>query len=175
MEATTRRAQALGSRLSDAQLAWTPPEGGWSVGHCLEHLVAAADEYNARLTSRLDEAHAGLDSPYLGGHKSTWLGNRFIEAVKPANTRRFKAPRKFAPPPTPRQDVVEAFCRRQARLVELLEKAKGIDLAAYKIPSPVTSLVRFNLGDALQILVHHAQRHVNQAIRVTEHPEFPRA
>jgi hypothetical protein len=175
VDATARQARELTGALSASQLAWSPPEGGWSVGQCLEHLIVVADRYEARLIRGLDEAHARLDAPYLGGHKPTWLGRLFIDAVKPANTRRFKAPKIFLPPPRPRPDVAREFCRRQARLGELLERAKGIDLSATRIRSPITPLIRFNLGDALEILIYHAQRHLNQATRVTDHPEFPDA
>ncbi len=173
VEATARQAGELGARLSDRQLAWSPPEGGWGVGQCFEHLIVVADDYDQRLTPRLERARATSDTPSLLGYRPTWMGRMFVNGVKPANPRRFKAPRAFAPPPEPRPGVVEAFCDRQQRVGELLEAARGIDLSAHTITSPVSRLIRFNLGDALLILVYHAERHLNQATRVTEHPEFP--
>jgi len=173
VESTAQQARELNDRLSDRQIAWTPPEGGWGVGQCFEHLIVVADDYDERLSPRLAEARASSDSPALVGHKSTLLGRLFVNGVKPASPRRFKAPGAFVPPPEPRAGVVPAFCERQTRLADLLEQARGIDLSRYTITSPVSKLIRFNLGDALLILVYHAERHLNQATRVTEHPEFP--
>jgi hypothetical protein len=50
-----------------------------------------------------------------------------------------------------------------------------VDLNRIKVRSPITPLVRFNLGDALTLQVVHAQRHLAQARRVREHAEFPQA
>jgi hypothetical protein len=175
VEATARQARELDARLSDRQLVWTPPEGGWGIGQCFEHLIVVADGYDEKLTPRLEEARASLGSPSLVGYRPTWIGRLFVNGVKPANPRRFKAPRVFAPPPEPRPNVVEVFCERQERLGKLLEQARGVDLSAYTITSPASRLLRFNLGDALLLLVYHAERHLNQATRVTEHPEFPAA
>ena len=173
VESTAAQARELAARLTSEQMAWAPPEGGWGVGQCFEHLIVVADSYDGRLARRLEEARAQLDSPSLLGHRSTRIGRLFVNGVKPANPRRFKTPGVFVPAPQPRPNVVEAFCERQARIGELLEKARGIDLSAYKITSPASRLLRFNLGDALLLLVYHAERHLNQATRVTEHPEFP--
>ncbi len=173
IDSTVRQATELGARLSEGQIAWTPPEGGWGVGQCFEHLIVVADGYEARLTPLLEQARAATDSPSLLGHKSTWLGRLFVNGVKPGNPRRLKTPGGFQPPPEPRDQVVEVFCERHARLGQMLEAARGIDLGAWKIASPASRLLRFNLGDALLLLVYHAERHLNQAVRVTEHPEFP--
>jgi hypothetical protein len=39
--------------------------------------------------------------------------------------------------------------------------------------SPVAKLIRLNLGDAINILVVHTQRHLQQMARIRNHPEFP--
>ena len=56
-----------------------------------------------------------------------------------------------------------------------MESAKGIDLRRNKVTSPVSKLIRINLGDALLILVVHSQRHLQQIARVRAHPDFPKA
>lgn len=175
VDATIEQARELGAGLSDEQIAWTPPEGGWGVGQCFEHLIVVADQYEATLGPCLEKARKEARTPSLAGHTPTLAGRFLINGVKAANPRRLKAPRVFAPSPKARENVVEGFCDRHDRVAEAVRQARGIDLCAYKVASPVSRLIRLNLGDALLVLVYHAERHLNQATRVTEHPEFPRA
>ena len=175
VDTTIDQARELSAGLTDEQIAWAPPEGGWGVGQCFEHLIVVADQYETTLAPCLERARAELGSPSLAGHKPTLVGRFLINGVKAANPRRLKAPRGFAPSAQPREDVVEEFCKRHAHVAEALQQARGIDLCAYRVASPVSRLVRLNLGDALLVLVYHAERHLNQATRVMEHPEFPRA
>ena len=56
---------------------------------------------------------------------------------------------------------------------QLLENLDGYDIQKMKIPSPVTKMIVFRVGDALQILTNHAFRHIAQAQRVTKSSHFP--
>lgn len=56
--------------------------------------------------------------------------------------------------------------KRQEDLGHLLTEASGIDWRGVRMRSPVTRLVRMNLGDALTVLVVQAERHAAQIERV---------
>jgi hypothetical protein len=64
----------------------------------------------------------------------------------------------------PREQVVDAFLAGIARTRGLFFEVDGYDLRV-GLPSPVTPLIRLNLGDALRIIVVHSHRHLAQAER----------
>jgi hypothetical protein len=166
---TTEAYRSLAGPLTPAQLAWTPPEGGWSVGQVLEHLVVANGLY-----LELCEALVARGTPVPGAAwKPTLLGGLLARTMAPEAKRKLPAPKVFRPGPAARADVLAAFTAMQERLATLIDRAATLDWRRLKGPSPVTSLVRVNLGDAFQVLVNHNNRHLNQARRIVGAQGFP--
>lgn len=167
---TTDAYRALAGALSPAQLAWTPPGGGWSVGQVLEHLIVANGLY-------LQLCEALVARGTLAAGDATWkptlVGGFLARAIAPEAKRRLPAPRVFRPGPAPRERVLDTFVDMQGRLASLIERSATLDWRRLKGPSPVTPLVRVNLGDAFQVLVNHNNRHLEQARRVAGAPAFP--
>lgn len=167
--------RALAEPLTPAQLAWQPPSGGWSVAHVLEHLVLANGAYATALDRCLTRAIPGTGEV---DWRPSWLGERFRRAVAPEATRRLPAPPSFRPPralPAPRADALPEFLAIQARIAGQLERAGGADWVRTRFASPVSSLLRFNLGDAFAIVAAHTARHLGQARRIRAHERFPAA
>lgn len=163
------RAAALRA-LTDEQLRWRPPDGGWSVGQVLEHLVLTHEPYMARLRAALDEGRA------RGGRVRTWkptlLGGLITRSM--AAPRKVKAGRKFEPGPDVGPGTADRFIATVRTLAELVEAAEGADLRV-RFTSPVMPLVRPNVGDAFQLLAVHGNRHLDQIDRVMAAPGFPAA
>lgn len=164
-------ARRVAGDLSAEQLRWRPPEGAWGVGDCLEHLVASADSYRSRTAPSITRARAGGDDACFGGWGST-IGGRFL-LLGVRSTMRLPAPRQFRPPPEPPADALERFLRSQHQVVELMRAADGLDLGRIRLGSPVTALIRLNVGEAFEVLQVHAARHLAQARRVRERDDFP--
>ncbi len=59
-------------------------------------------------------------------------------------------------------------------LAGLIEGAGGTELNRVKTHVPATRLVRFNLGDALEIQVAHVATHLDKARRAHDDPALPR-
>jgi uncharacterized damage-inducible protein DinB len=59
--------------------------------------------------------------------------------------------------------VLKEFLAGQDKLQQLLEQAKGKDLAKIHIPITLTKLIKLRLGDTLRFLIAHEQRHMIQA------------
>jgi len=172
--ANDAEARRVAGDLSGGRLAWRPPAGGWGVGDCLEHLAVSAVEYLAAMRPALERARAGSARPPVYGAWRTTLAGRLL--IYTVNTpRKVPAPRLLRPPPEPRPGVLADFLDTQAGLRELTTAADGLDLRRVRLSSPVTRLARLNLGDAFQILQDHVRRHLAQARRVREHPDFPAA
>jgi hypothetical protein len=71
----------------------------------------------------------------------------------------------FVPPPA---EVDAGAVRRDLfalleRLEAALREADGVDLAAVKVASPVSGLLKFRLGPAFRLLAGHTERHLIQA------------
>ena len=170
-EAVTRDALTVAFGLSDEQLSWSRP-GSWSIGQRFEHLVLAADSYFGRIRGRIFDAHA----PHvLAETPVEWepslMGWMMVKRLR--SPRPLPAPRTFMPADTPRPEVVNAFIQRQATLTYLLRASGALYWNKVRATSPVSPLIRINLGDAFSILIVHAQRHVGQMAQLREMELFP--
>jgi hypothetical protein len=167
---TDARVGALVRPLSDAQLRWRPSDGGWSIADVLEHLCIVYDSYDAPLRSLIDGTEARHSEPGAPW-AATLVGRMMVKSFM--SDRKLPAPKIFRPAPAPRSAVLDEFLDRERDLLGRLERARVIDLRHSRLASPVTHLVRINLGDALGIIVHHARRHLGQMERVRARVGFP--
>lgn len=85
----------------------------------------------------------------------------------PDSQRRIPAMGPFAPPRV-HPDVPERFLVQQNELMELIRAAGNVDLNQARVPSPLSRFLTLSLGEALEILVAHQQRHLVQARRALQ-------
>jgi hypothetical protein len=170
IRASNDEIRKLESELQYLQLGWRPPDGGWSIAQVFEHLILTDQPYVAIMSELLKNAKRGGSE-----YRPTMLGNFIINAVSPEATRKVRARPGFQPAPEPRANVVKDYLAIREEIVRLVERSKGVDLNRSKMKSPVMSLIRYNLGDAIMILARHTQRHLQQINRVRAHPDFPKA
>jgi hypothetical protein len=171
LEAVTRDALTATAGLSDEQLRWSDGSG-WSIAQVFEHLVLSTDAYVAKIRGRIFNPNAvhvaaGTEAewePSLMG----WLLVRRMRSPRP-----LPAPRIFMPGSTPRADVVNAFVQRQKTFTDLLRSSSALYWSRVRTASPVSALIRMNLGDAFSVLIVHQQRHVGQIDRARQRIEFP--
>jgi hypothetical protein len=67
-----------------------------------------------------------------------------------------------------------AFGAYQVQYVDRLRQANGLDLARARVRSPIASWIVMPLGTGFAAMIAHEKRHLWQARRVVEHPQFPR-
>jgi hypothetical protein len=174
-EEISRDAERIAGGLTDAQLAWVPPAGGWSIGQVLEHLVLGGIVYNEHLGPFVD----GVKRSGAGGADAPWrpslVGRLLVGSLRPTQRRKLKAPKRIAPGPEPRPHVLAAFLACQTELSELMRRSHDVDLRRAKTRSPLNRLVTLNLGDCFAVVVVHAQRHVEQMARIRAADGFPAA
>jgi hypothetical protein len=104
------------------------------------------------------------------------VGGWLARQVNPDGGRNLPAPKVFRPSevsniPTP----LELFLDQQVKFIDFVRQCDGIDYNKTRLRSPVTPLMRYSLADAFVITVLHAKRHLGQARRVREMPQFPRS
>lgn len=169
--AVSARVAGLQDELTAIQLGWAPPEGGWGVGQVLEHLCVAHDSYLARLRAMVPPRGAGAPASGDTTWRPTLVGRLLVHSLR--SPRRLPAPRMYRVASTARAGVAGEFLARQRELEELMERAAPLDWRRERLSSPISGLVRLNLGDAFLLQVVHAERHRGQIDRVLGHPAFP--
>jgi hypothetical protein len=140
-----------------------PPDGGWSIAEVLEHLIVSADSYLGRLRP-LVEGKAGGTADTNATWKPTLMGGLLASSLR--NPRKLRAPRLYKPGPSPRPRVLDEFLQRQEDVGRLISEAGTMDWRRVRMRSPVLPIINMNLGDALTVLVVHAERHAAQIERV---------
>jgi hypothetical protein len=157
---------SLARPLDPEQLVRRPPNGGWSVGHVLEHLCVTSELYEAPIRNLLRSARPDAAAP-LRPWKPTLIGRFTVNMFE--RPTRMPTPKRMAPAASPRGGVVESFLAHQRTLAQMLGDANGFDWRRLRLSSPVISLpIRFNLGDVFSILVVHAERHTRQMERIVD-------
>lgn len=151
------------SGLSPDALARRPATGGWSIAEVLEHLIVSADSYVEAVSPLVD----GRSSP-ASDESTMWkpslMGGLLVRSFR--SPRKLPAPKRYKPGPSPRPRVLEEFVKRQEDVGRLLTEAGALEWRRVRMRSPVMPIVRMNLGDALAVLVTHAERHAAQIERV---------
>jgi hypothetical protein len=164
LEPQRRRAEVLAETLTAEQLVWRPPAGGWSVAQAFEHMVIAADSYLDRIGPIVEAAALPDAPPVRRPWKPSVMGGLLVRSLQ--SPRKLPAPKIYRPGPRAREDVIAAFIERHRRTAGLLERSVGLVWSDYPFRSPVTRLIRMNLGDAFSVLVVHAERHLGQVDRI---------
>jgi hypothetical protein len=170
-----RAAESLVARMTPEQLGWRPAASSWSAIEVLEHLNRVAAGYHARIQRAIETCrHRNLVDD--GGFRTGWLQRWFIRQLEPRpHQRRLPAPRAFRPVQRACVDesVRDHFFELSDRSLQLLGEADGVHLHRMRFSSPVTPLLRFNLGEAFWVLVAHEDRHLQQVQRIRSGPGFP--
>lgn len=166
------------SRLSQNQLEWKPNSDTWNLQEIFAHLNEYALYYHPAFSKKIDTTRFRdpreqfISSP-LGrsAWKSMKLGN--AKNVK----RKFKAPRLYNPTIVTsivKPTAVSDFMSQQNELLEILEKAKTINMRKSKVGISISKIIRLRFGDALLFVIYHNERHVQQAINLINLRNFPK-
>ena len=142
-----------------------PAPASWSILECLEHLNRYSRYYNPALAQALPPPRpVPLVLPEV---KYSWLGRKSVEMMRPTNAKKSTALARLNPLGSQLDGhVLIEFDQHQARLLELLAQAHGTDLNRAAVPVEFLRLLKLRLGEALEFVVVHQQRHLQQAQRV---------
>ncbi len=162
-----RRVKEAAQFFSEAdknKLVYNPEKGRWSVVQVLEHVNAYNRHYLPIIERELSLITYDTNAWFTSGY---W-GEKFTKMMKPDNVfevkNKMKTQKKMSFPNSLNVDtVLNEYLAGQDRLLQLLEQARGKDLAKIHIPISLTKLIKLRLGDTLRFLVAHEQRHMIQA------------
>ena len=137
--------------------------GGWSIAQCLAHLNTYGDYYLPKIEHAIDSATITTSKEFVSG----WLGKYFTGMMDPDRAqKKYKAMKMHHPPSSlDAHQTVAKFIDQQEKLIVLLKRCENKDLASVKVATSINKLIKLKLGDALQFLIMHNERHIRQAIR----------
>jgi DinB superfamily len=171
IEDINRHARNVLENTTDLQLRWVPPEGGWSIGLVFEHLIKGGGLYNDLLDKVISDARRHGVTGGSKRWKPTMVGKFLAKAMR--SPRKIPTFQVFEPGRQVSEQVLERFLAVQDGLMERITEADGLDLSRVRMRSPLSALIRFNLGDCFLILIDHAIRHLRQVEDLQNHPRFP--
>jgi DinB family protein len=175
-EKSNQVAEQLVSGLTDDQLNWKPDESRWSIAQCLDHLTVTAHAWDEILTAAIARGSKKFSVKEPPPYTPSLVGGWLIKQVVPESKRKFQAPKVFRPTDASHiQNALQAFLASQQTFLDFVNSARGVDYNKTRLRSPVTPLMRYSLADAFVVSVVHNQRHLAQAARVKELPNFPAA
>ena len=171
LNAANDRATALAKTLTPGQLNWTPAPGKWSVGQCLEHLCVTNEVYLRPMSSSLEGRQPAVVQEITPGWFGRWFIHNFIEPS--SKTKRVRAPRKIRPGAQIDPNILDRFLDSNHRARDLVLRARNYDVNRIRFKNPFIPVIRFTVGTGLEIISKHQSRHLLQAERIRESPEFP--
>jgi hypothetical protein len=165
INAVSDLARRLESEFSSRELGEPPASSTWSAADNLVHLTLGSQALIPRMTRTLAKlADAGCRTRRPA--RADWIGRFYAWLLEPPVRFRAKAPRPFVPATgTTAAEALPAFLTAQQGVLVLVEQSVGLDLAARKVPSPVTRYLRYNVYSAFRIFVAHERRHLWHARR----------
>ncbi|RCR70941.1 DinB family protein [Larkinella punicea] len=159
------------SPLSVDELNHQPAPDRWSIAQCLDHLNSYGHYYLPQLEAAVlkgEKESIRAASTFRSG----WLGNYFANSMRPKADGSIGLKMKAVKEHTPVSNlnasaVLAVFLEQQHALLELLERAKVVNIQKLRIPISIARFIRLSVGDTFRFLIAHEQRHVLQARRVS--------
>jgi hypothetical protein len=174
LDAVAADAHASFGALDARQLNWRPDATRWSVAQCLEHLVTANRLMLGAARTALDDARPRTvwqRLPIVPG----LFGRMLIRSQAPQSTRKFAASPAAQPSASDiAPEVVDRFVAQHRDLAAWVRQLDAPRAGRVVMTSPFVTFIVYSVLDGVRLIVSHDHRHVEQARRVTQLPEFPR-
>lgn len=131
----------------------------WNALECLEHLCRYGDFYLPEINKRLKAATKKNATTFRTGI----LGNYFSKSVLPG-ARDMNSLKPMNPiDGNVRKDVHAVFISQQNEILKILAQCEAYDVTQIKTSISISNLIKLRLGDKLQVVIYHNQRHMLQA------------
>lgn len=153
--------------LGAEELNWKANPESWSVLECMEHLNRYGDFYLPEIEQRIGKAKPGQSDSMF---KSGLLGNYFAKSMLPKEQLNKMKTFKSMNPAGSKLDkkVLNKFTTQQRQMLDLLNRARSVNLTKTKTSISISSFIKLRLGDTFRVVIYHNQRHIVQADKVLE-------
>jgi len=155
--------------LEDQELLFIPEGEQWSAIECIEHLNNTAEHYLPQLT-KICKTDNALESTTL---RTSWIAGKLRHAMGPESPMKMSAPQRVKPRRLINADLKIAPQKVMENFISDLDQLEKIvrilpvspQMRHAKITSLIP-LVKLEGISALELLIPHIQRHINQAERI---------
>jgi hypothetical protein len=155
-----------------------PTTNSWSAAECFQHLLFTNSGYLKHFNEVVSSSqevnefnsfnHSSILRKESIGHpfKHSFWGKLIMYFVNPKTKMKSKTTKPFNPTYSKVEtDVIQKYLFQHDQLFRIVSEMKNLDLRKLKIPSPINARIKYNLGDAIRIIILHDQRHIQQAIK----------
>ncbi|WP_291785077.1 DinB family protein [Cecembia sp.] len=150
--------------LSKEKLYAKPDPEKWSIAENLQHLIQVNESYFP-IFSRLEKGN--LHQTFIGkiAFFRNIFGNMIYASVSDGGKKKVKTFPLWEPKGLEKEeDIVEKFLQQQEVLKQWIDRLQPCLEKEAVIHSPANKLIVYNLSKALDIMVAHEKRHLDQAI-----------
>ena len=179
LEQTKNRYNTILNRLhndihlfSDTQMHWKVNTDTWSIAEVLQHIITADKAYLVPMREALQGADRNSSTVT---YRPSFFARLFIYSLKPGRSK-YGVPAVFKPDTSQIDATIrQKFADHLHMQIKELSDWQSYDINRLKMTSPANALVRISLGEALDVMITHAERHMVQVDRIIDHPQFPNA
>ena len=157
------RVQKL-SELSTEALNHRTSENSWSILECIEHLNLYGDYYVPEIDAALHRNNSLPAADYKAGRLGNYFANSMLPKEKLNKMKTFKDKDPIGS--SLNKSTLEKFLNQQKRMLELLNRARKVNLEKTKVPISLTKWIKLKLGDTFRFVIYHNERHLVQAYNV---------
>jgi hypothetical protein len=169
------------SVLKEEHLNWKFEHSQWSIAQCIEHSNKFL-EYYLQPIEKIILLQKKRNTPPTPSYKRGKYGKYGIKMVRITKQNKIKinldSRKGYQPTPSPISKTkfdleLGKFHNQQQALLNIIQQSHTLPLGKTKIPFNFWGFYKIKLGDLLQILVYHTERHLVQAQRILYHDNFP--
>lgn len=164
LEAQLKEVIAVFQNLPEHVLLKPSAGNRWSIAECIAHLNSYADFYMPHLAGAINKSNVLRES---SDFKHSLIGKYFINSMDvDRSKKKFKALKRHRPAQISSANVVVTdFIQHLENLLTLLRQARNKNLNKISVKTSISSWIKISPGDAIQFLLTHNRRHLEQAKR----------
>lgn len=157
--------QAEGFRQLTADLLnWKAGQEIWSILECIEHLNLYGDFYLPEIERSISRANHEAETDFRPGFLGDYFAKSMLPKEKLNKVKTFKS--KNPNGSKLNKETINRFLDQQKKMLELLDKARGVSLNKTKTAISISSLIKLKLGDTFRFVIYHNERHMVQAGKI---------
>ena len=166
IDLTTEAFRKQFGSLTAEQLNWKPNESQWSIAQNIDHLIVINESYYP-IFEKLRSGN--LKTPFVGkvGFLVSLFGKLILKGVQPDRKQKMKTFPIWEPSKSEISgNILERFEAHQTSLKDEIQSLSPYIEKRAVIFSPANNRIVYRLDTALDIIISHEKRHLEQAREV---------
>lgn len=168
VDANTQQFVSHFESLNADELNWKPNTDIWSIAQNIDHLIHINDTYGKVFS---DLKSGSLKLPFIARFRfiTGFLGDLILKAVEPGRTKKTKTFTIWEPTQSKVSlDILERFAQSQDELKHYIHSLSEEIKKGSIVYSPINKQIVLSAGAAVDIIITHEHRHLNQCKEVAE-------